>query len=150
MIRGSCAPVIRPKVAAVLTVVFGLLKFTLLNRLKNSARNCRFISFEKRNLLNKPISTVDRLGPKNSPCSVSPNEPLGFTANAAGLNHTVASEPAGESSGWAVRLARLLPRPQPALSTPLVTVYRWPLHGVRHATHRDMHFLRASRCLRVF
>jgi hypothetical protein len=36
MIRGSWAAAIRPNVAAVFTVVFGLLKFTVLNRLKNS------------------------------------------------------------------------------------------------------------------
>ena len=35
--------------------------------------------------------------------------------------------PTGGSNGWPVRIARLLPNPQPALSTPLVMVYGWPL-----------------------
>ena len=67
MMRGSSAAVIRPNVAAEFTVVLGLLKLTVLNRLKNSARNCRLTLFEKVNRLNSPRSTVERFGPKNSP-----------------------------------------------------------------------------------
>src|SRR6188508_2190414 len=123
MIRGSSAAVMRPNVAALFTVVLGLLKLTVLNRLKTSARNWKLVLLEKVKRLNTPRSTVVRFGPKNSPLSVVPNVPLGLTANAAGLNQTVWSAPAGGSSGWPVGTPRLSPRPQPALSTPLVMVY---------------------------
>src|SRR3989338_6398216 len=97
MMRGSCAPLMRPKVAAVATLVPGLLKFTVLNRLKNSARNSAFVAPGRLNRLDRLRSTVQRFGPKYSPLRVSPNEPFGFTANAAALKNTNRSEPAGGS-----------------------------------------------------
>src|SRR5688572_31685986 len=98
MMRGSCAPLMRPNVDAVDAFVPGLLKFTVLNRLKNSARNSMFMAAGKLKRFDRFRSTVQRSGPKYSPRRVSPNVPFGFTANAAGLKNINGSEPAGGSN----------------------------------------------------
>ena len=66
MMRGSpafgCVLVMRPN-EALFTAVAGLSKFTWLNTLNNSARNCMLMSLPKRIILNNPMSQLYVLGP---------------------------------------------------------------------------------------
>ena len=66
MIRGSpklgSVRVMTPKLPP-LRFVFGMSKFTWLKTLKNSARNCTFMSVPMRKFLNSPMSQVCRFGP---------------------------------------------------------------------------------------
>src|SRR4026207_2498733 len=100
----------RPNVEADETGAPGLLKFTVLNKLKNSARNWMFISVVKRKFLKNPRSTVWRVGPKYSPRRVSPNVPFGLTAKAAGLNQTGGSDRSGGPNGDRGEMGRLVAR----------------------------------------
>src|SRR2546422_9060451 len=79
-ILGSWAPLITPN-ELVPTVVPGLLKLTLLNALKNSARNC----VENRSLIfvvfKTPMLVLKNLGPRRMFLPELPKVPTAFRTN---------------------------------------------------------------------
>src|SRR6266536_2790304 len=87
-------------------VVPGMSKFTWLKTLKISIRNCAFISRLERKFLKSPIFQLWNDGPYRKPLGTSPNVPMSFTVNAAGLNHSRGSEPDGGARGSPVSFAR--------------------------------------------
>src|SRR5438270_355982 len=136
MLREALALVITPK-SGLLNVVFGLLKFTRLNALKNSARNCRL----RRSRITKFFSTdMSRLcsgGPVMMLRPALPNVNCGEAANAPVLNQR-----AGVGlliPGTPTRLGRCPPaRPSDALSNPSVALIGWPLYRPTMPDHSQL------------
>src|SRR5581483_8327842 len=87
MIRGLSAPVILPKVAGAATDAPGKVKFVLLNRLKNSARNWNLILSVTAKFLERFASVLNRRGPIRTSLPVLPKVPGAFLVNNAVLNH---------------------------------------------------------------
>src|SRR5688572_26325908 len=88
--------------------------------------------------------------PRRNPFETSPNVPTSATANAAGLNHSVGSDPDAGSIGWPVSFARsvVLPRPRPERSEPLMTLNGRPLSNSitpEYCQLPSTHFVRPVR-----
>src|SRR5206468_1561656 len=82
-ILGSRAPRMEPNPAPLIELV-GLFRFTRLDALKNSARNCRLRRSLKANRLEMPISEFSIPGPRNVPLEMVPQVPNCGRANAVG------------------------------------------------------------------
>src|SRR5687767_8870603 len=119
-------------------VVPGISKFTWLKTLKNSMRSCTLLWLVPyRKFLNRPMFQLWNDGPRRNPLGTSPKVPTSATANAAGLNQSVGSDPDGGASGWPVSLARslLLPRPRCDRSDPLTMLNGRPLSNSMTPDH---------------
>src|SRR5262249_45955455 len=128
-IRGSPDPgsvlVIRPRVAWLLTAVFGTLKFTWLKMLKNSTRAWTDDELLKRKFFDNPMSQLCSDGPSYAPLPLFPNVPSSLVAKAAGLKSQAQLRPGVVGTALQsapVSFARSLPMPSSELSVPLVTV----------------------------
>src|SRR5215470_13767316 len=125
--RGSRADVILPKFV-VPTVAPGLLKLTLLNTLKNSARNCiltRSVSFVS---LIRPRSVLKNLGPRRMFLPEFPNVPRAFVVKSDVLKNRATIWACDCPLSFAscrfvpMKSARSPPTALRELSTPLLTL----------------------------
>src|SRR5436190_7813276 len=124
MIRGSAAAWICPKLE-LFSPVIGPLKFTLLNTLNTSHRNCTDSADGSLNVRVRAKSFCRVDGLRIVKGGRSLYVPGVGVVNAARLRYCVgAPEPYGSSRIWT---ARWPPMPVSALSTPVVTLDRLPL-----------------------
>src|SRR5947207_1336858 len=85
--RGLPAEVMRPNELVLETTVPGLLKFTLLKMLKNSARNWNEARSVTRVFFSIPMSLLKKRGPRTMFLPEEPNVPGAFATNFEVSNH---------------------------------------------------------------
>src|SRR5437868_9213960 len=129
--RGLPADVMRPNELVAETVVPGLLKFTLLKMLKNSARNCKVKRSARCVFFNSPTSLLNTRGPRSMFLPELPKVPGALGTNFEVSNHCAIMFACERSKGnWACpprKSARSRPTPENELSKPLRIVKGKPL-----------------------
>ena len=152
--RGSLADVIFPK-PGVPTVPPGPLKLTLLNMLKNSARNCTLMRSVMLVVLSRPTLVLNSRGPFRMFLPELPNvpTPLNVKSDVSKKRSTISACDSPLSLAWLkdvpVKSARSMPAELNELSAPVTRLKGKPLcHVVTEVSSQPFASLPAAPCIR--